>query len=309
MNHLNDRYHRFGTGIRRPQSPDIEHRFQDALIIALRAAFESRGLYQNVKIDEEFTKGFEGSLKLKVEFRRRLIFLTSFKGGGNLEAQRNIRPGGNPPPPPHQIDIGCYLPPIHIHCTKCNRESVYQCPEIKEATGYQSPFFRESTEDSPDTEQLFTVGYQCASCTVDVIVIQLFRRGLKLMVTGRSTTYCPKLQDDWPESIRHIVRDGVAATSEGDANAGYYHLRTALEWHMKHVCKVPSADQIDGASLCDSYKATLHKQVRSDFPSVSELYSELSKGLHARTATKEGFHSCYERLLKHLKAWGLYKSR
>jgi archaellum component FlaC len=57
----------------------------------------------------------------------------------------------------------------------------------------------------------------------------------------------------------------------------------------------------------DAYNATLHKAVRSDFPSMKELYGRLSEALHLADESVELFEKAIDDIKSHFKAVQLYK--
>lgn len=152
------------------------------------------------------------------------------------------------------------------------------------------------------TEQVLHLYYRCATCRKRHLVFQVFRRGLKAQLTGRSQPYRPKLDKVWPDSISDIIRDALCADAENDVAAAYYHLRTAIEFHIKNELGLPVAQKIEGNDLCDKYNESQDMRLRTDFPSLAALYTELSAGLHSRDVDSKQFSDMLGKLLDHLRA-------
>lgn len=295
----------FEDGVRsgREASPQVEYAFQDAVTAAVRTLFEERGLYQNVRIDDRFCAIFPvvPNQDYKAEFSKRPLYLFS-RGSTERDGGLPRHTGSGLGTPHDEMDVGCYLPEISTHCPACADQGAFVSLSASNAH-FMSPYPRISEQ----TEQIYSPLYKCTSCRNQLINFQVLRKGYKLQLTGRSVPYRPKVDSGWPASIRPVVEDAFAAASEGDIAAGYYHLRTALEFLMKDVTGVPVPEKIDGTDLCRRYNEILDQRLRRDFPSASQIYSSLSAGMHTRVCTQEELRSLANRLLDHLNAKALFE--
>lgn len=164
------------------------------------------------------------------------------------------------------------------------------------------PYPRLDTE----TEQVYSLYYRCAVCRYSVVVFQVTRRGFKFQLTGRSVPFRPEIANEWPKAVKPIVADAYSAAAENDLPAAYYHLRTAIEHYMKAEVKIPTTQKVDGTELCEKYNATLDSRLKSGFPAMSTIYTELSSGLHTREVSTEGFERLCRDLIGHFKGKELF---
>jgi hypothetical protein len=107
--------------------------------------------------------------------------------------------------------------------------------------------------------------------------------------------------------MTNIISDALVAVTENDIPAGYYHLRTAIEFYIKNEIGVELDTKIDGTELCKKYHEIIDNRLKSDFPNINNIYSKLSSGLHTRNCSEEEFKSLKDDLLNHFKAKQLFK--
>jgi len=103
-----------------------------------------------------------------------------------------------------------------------------------------------------------------------------------------------------------IIEDAFIAVAEGDVPAGYYHLRTAIEFYIKSCLGISTTAKVDGTELCEQYNAQADERLKQSFPSFGPMYSELSLGLHSREVTAEKFAKVSNDFLGHLQAKALF---
>jgi hypothetical protein len=285
------------TRVGRAESPAIEYAFQDEIVRLLKELFESKGLYQNVRVNTAIFDDLPNDFAK--EFRKRPISPYSPNDQGTLTGSLGCQPLGTPH---DELDIGFYLPNINLECSRCTRATTFLSIGIspRAYTGSPYPILGD------DTEQVFSVYYKCAVCHKTYIVFQVFRIGFKLQLTGRSIPFRPTIEKEWPKEIRQIVEDAHVAAAENDVPAAYYHLRTAMEFYLKKELSIAVADKIDGTTLCDKYNEKVDSRLKSGFPAVSTIYSELSTGLHSRDVKAERFMKLRSDFLSHLKAKALF---
>ncbi len=98
------------------------------------------------------------------------------------------------------------------------------------------------------------------------------------------------------------------AVAENDVPAGYYHLRTAVEFYIKGILQIDISTKVDGTELCDQYNERLDARLKAGFPSMSTIYQGLSEGLHTRSKDAAKFNSLMGQLLDHLKAKQMFEA-
>jgi hypothetical protein len=297
------KYFQDGAWPGRKQSPRVENLFQEAVTEAVMQLLEAKGLYQNVTINERFsaTIPVDPRFDFRKEFAKRPLYLFS-RGETELGGGLGSHTGGALGTPRDEMEVGCYLPNIHTYCSKCKAVKGFislSASNVHLMSPY--PIIGE------DTEQVYHPLYQCAACRKELINFQILRRGFKLQLAGRSKPYRPPLDREWPADIQEIVSDAVVAVAESDIPAGFYHLRTAVEFYIKGILEIDISTKIDGNDLCDRYTARIDTRLKSGFPSVAKIYRELSEGLHTRSKDVGTFNGLLRELLDHLRAKKMFE--
>ncbi len=293
-------YYEDGSRSGRKESPAIEHAFQDQVILALTDLLEKKGMYQNVRISEMIFEKLPP--EFAKEFRSRPISPIS-RGEGDDQKMQAGRSGVSPlGAPDEERDAGFYLPNIAADCGRCKKSTTFLSMQCSGRVYFQDPYPLQSA----DTEQVFNLYYRCATCRNVYIVFQVFRKGLKLQLTGRSVPFRPVIAGEWPKEIREIVEDAYLAAAEGDLCAAFYHLRTAIEFYLKKQLNLPVTKKIDGNELCDQYNAQVDDRLKMGFPTFGPMYTELSAGLHSRKVGPDQFTKLCQDFLAHLKAKELF---
>jgi hypothetical protein len=284
----------------RSESPAIEHAFQRQVVRALTELLETKGMYQNVRIDESIFADLQPGFSK--EFRCRPISPVS-RGEGDDQKMDGTRIGGAPfGAADEDRDAGFYLPNIVTDCVRCKKATTFLSMQCSGRVYYQDPYPLKGV----DTEQVFNLYYRCATCRDAYIVFQVLRKGFKFQLTGRSVPYRPTIGNEWPKEIKQIVEDAYVAAAEGDLPAAYYHLRTAVEFYLKGQLNVTSGTKIEGSDLCDRYNAQVDERLKMGIPTFGPIYAELSAGLHSREVDAVRFNKLSRDFLGHLKAKELF---
>lgn len=291
----------------RQQSPGVEHAVIFAWNEILTTLLARKGLYQNITLDPSIFRKFVdehySAQQLTDEFSGRPIYPCS-RGEGDDKKSRGFAGstgGAALGSPNNEMPLSFYLPNIHLECTTCKLDSSFLSMSCS-TDRFQSPY----PLVGPATEQVFHLYYRCATCRKRYLVFQVLRRGLKAQLTGRSQPYRPRIDKVWPDSIVDLIRDALCADAENDVSAAYYHLRTAIEFHIKHELNIPVIQKIEGSELCGKYNESQDMRLRTDFPSLASLYTDLSAGLHSRKVDTALFSEMLGKLADHLRAKELF---
>ena len=108
----------------RKQSPAVEYAFQDVVCAAIKTLLETKGLYQNVRVDPAFTNRFAESGTLAAEFAKRPLFLIS-RGEAEPGPGIGAHTGGRLGTPTDEMEAGCYLPNINLECHSCKIDTSF----------------------------------------------------------------------------------------------------------------------------------------------------------------------------------------
>lgn len=296
------------THIGRRQSPAMEEAAQDRLASAFKTLAETKSLYQNVHIPTDFLAEFADATftaeQLSEELSARPVWPVSRGEGDDAVQRQDVRhfvPAANG----HDIEsmwLSFYLPTVRSLCARCRKETEFLSMMCSGPRVYGGPY----PILGDKTHQVFHLIYRCGVCREHFLAFQIARHGLRFQLTGRSEPYRPAVSSAWPKQVRDVVTDAVVAVSEGDLPAGYYHLRTAIEFLMKDATGKKPVDRVDGTELCESYARQLDIRARQMLPSLTPIYDELSAGLHARDVDAQAFESMLTRAIDHLTGKDLF---
>lgn len=286
----------------RRQSPAMEQAAQEQLASAIKTLAETKGLYQNVRVPTEFLDEFADPTftadQLRQELSTRPVWPVS-RGEGDDAVQRQDVRHFLPSDGGHSSEtmwLSFYLPSVRSLCSRCHKEADFLSMMCSGPRMHGGPYPIRGDQ----THQVFHLIYRCGACREHFLAFQIARHGLRFQLTGRSEPYRPTIPSVWPKNVREVVTDAVVAVNEGDLPAGYYHLRTAIEFLMKAAIDKKPTERIDGAALCEEYARQLDATVRQTLPSLTPIYDELSAGLHTRDVNAEAFESMCKRAVDHL---------
>jgi hypothetical protein len=282
----------------RKESPDVENAFQDECARMIKELLETKGLYQNVRVNDAIFKKLPPGFVQ--EFRKRPVVPYSRGEGDDYRHGRRVN--GTQPlgTAQDEMDARFYLPNVTLDCPRCARPNSFLSMTCSLAVCGPYPILGE------DTEQVFSLVYRCSICRSAYVVFQVLRKGFKMQLTGRSVAFRPAIAKEWPKEIEGIVKDAFSAAAENDMAGAYYHLRTAAEFYLKKECGIAVEVKIDGSELCEKYNAMIDERLKSGFPSFASIYAELSAGLHSRVVTPERFTKLANDFVAHLKAKELF---
>ena len=287
----------------RQQSPEVENVMGRAIHEVLKALLSEGYLYQNRSIDlapvmAKADRAYSATA-LEDEFTHR-PWTPYSQNRGFTSVERNftnLRPTDALGIPAREMHLMFVIPTIMTWCSKCKSTELHDSiphlalspyhinPEaIKEPLGYETLLFN----------------LQCQKCKSAPITFMVRRELLKLQLCGRSRPYFPAVPREIPKALREIYSASVGAVACGDLPAGFYHLRTLLEHHMKAVCGITTEQQLDGTDLCQRYNKALEPMV-AERASLSKFFSDCCANLHKRTGRQDEFKKGLELIEVHFK--------
>jgi hypothetical protein len=291
------------TYIQRPQSPEVEHIMGKSIHDVLKILLAEGYLYQNRSVDltgvlAKADSNFSTDALADEFTHRPWIPYSQNRGFTTFERDFTRQTPSDPLEAPlGEMRLMFLIPTIETWCGLCKDKELHDSiphlamspyhinPEaIKEPLGYQTVLFN----------------FQCQKCKSPPITFMVRRELLKIQLCGRSKPYFPAVLGEIPKSLRAIYCDAAAAAACGDLSAGFYHLRTLLEHHMKAVCGIATQQQVDGADLCQRYNKTLDPIV-AERVSLSKLFSDCSANLHNRTGGQDEFKTALNLIEGHFK--------
>lgn len=107
-----------------------------------------------------------------------------------------------------------------------------------------------------------------------------------------------------PKAIQKYYSGAIIAFQSGQTLAALFLMRTACEQVARQ-----SAEPTDKADVAiDKYMAALHANVREQFPSLRDIYGELSVDIHSAIGSTDLFERTVDKLGLHFRARQLYET-
>ncbi len=271
----------------------IARRFDEELAeqvtSALRILLESKHLYQSERVD--FTQAIGGG---PPNIENRLWDLGS-KVLAPLPGTLLPRQASAQTAP-----LIVSPPIVKSYCRSCDRTEPFHV-STRQEIGSALFISRGSREQVP--LQNFALSYTCQSCRGAPEAFLIRREGLRLTLCGRSPIEHIDVPKVVPKVARSYYSSAVVAFQSGQALAANFLLRVLIEQWVLSVIPKDSAKE----TLLDAYVDTLPEDFRSRFPTLRDMYSNLSADIHGAIGSAKLFHSSQKDLVRHFEARRLYE--
>lgn len=221
------------------------------------------------------------------------VYVPADRGHRYLPDMAGRKPGIPP--------IRCGVPDVHLMCSRCERREAFNVMNAVDAIP-QHAYDSKARHD--DVCQQFVLVYQCQACKASPEVFLVRRQQLKLTLCGRGPIEMVTAPTIVPGTVVSFYRDALLAHQSGQTLAALFLLRTVIEQWVYSLD--PGTERYADVAL-DWYMEQLPPDFKARFPSLRELYSELSDNLHRATGSAEVFDRTTELLMKHFKARGLFE--
>lgn len=284
---------------------------------ALVELFETKELYQSVAVDlapiekvvalmmkakpitgesrfSEMTRQ-NNNRALREKYSKALKFFseTNWQFDTETYPQRNPSHNGGAGP------VFFRTPTIKVSCNFCNsvlpaHNSGY--PDERDKV-YSTQLGRSKTGA---LMQVFAFPFVCQSCKKHPIVYMVTRRGLKLVLTGRSEF--PKLAvlSSIPAKEMDYFEKAVISESAGFTLAGLFYLRVFIEQYLRRVTAAKGRKTCE--ELGELYRPLLHDDFpRTSFKSLDRIYDEISEKIHEADPSSELFMRSKNEIERHFK--------
>ncbi len=267
---------------------------------ALKTLLESKHLYQKVSVDsqavrEAFLPKVESRIKEHGNtghFSLDAALVPWICSTDQLRMVNFLTPGSNTTP-----SVVFAPPDVKLYCSRtCKRREAFNLVSASLAAEKARKRFEKP-------EELYILTYLCQSCKSVPDAFMVRRQGEKLQLVGRSPMEHVEVPDVIPKQIETYYSGAVIAFQSGQSLAANFMLRTACEqWARKWA---DPTDRADGA--LEKYMAALPGTFKAHFPSLNDIYTQLSADIHAATGSETLFTEMTEKLVEHFDARRLYK--
>jgi hypothetical protein len=193
------------------------------------------------------------------------------------------------------------LPPdAELFCSTCSQIEVFSCLSVHDL---DSVFSRVTLSTSRPALQVFLFSYLCQSCKTFPEAFLVRREHNRLVLSGRAPIEHVDIPSAIPKHVRRFYSDAVTAHQSGQTLAGLLLLRTLVEQWCRLTSSHPSVQSV---ALIDEYLASLPEDFKIRFPSIRELYSDLSAAIHSAAGSSDFFDSVKDRIVAHFEARRLF---
>jgi len=275
-----------------PSRTDLERiqRFPDQFVARIVGAFrtllQEKHLYQSISVQTEDIP-YAGEDRPDIAEHIQTVRL-QFQGPWFLHDPETRRPGDN---------AFYFKPPdVKLYCTPCDRIEAFNLVFADDFLGRGGARFPQA--------QAFVLSYQCQSCKGVPEVFLVRRDGPRLTLSGRAPIEHVEVPADVPKIVKRFYSGAIVAHQSGQTLAGLFLLRTLIEQFARSATasKAQNADQV-----MDEYMTTLPSDFRGRFPSMRELYGELSADLHTAAGSPELFGKATIQIAEHFETRRVFK--
>jgi len=207
--------------------------------------------------------------------------------------------------PPLSVGFGIHFetPDVKLFCETCQRTEAFNSVSSLDVSVRGS--LEESLSSTGEIVQIFALSFRCQSCKGPPEVFLIRRAGNRLTLSGRAPIEHIEVPSTIPKSIYRWYSGAVVAHQSGQTLAGLFLLRTLIEQWVRVVTQATQDTAADAA--IEAYMDGLPSDFRARFPSLRELYSEISADIHAAKGASDLFESALERIARHFEARRLYE--
>ena len=294
----------------------FENMLRDSFSSALKQLLSKKHLYQSVPVDTTCAE-----LEIKRRFTERAKILPV---GAHLNEQRvterdvyayvhaewflepavegmtGARPLRAVPKPETELR----LPIVECFCAEKS------CDQIRPFHAV-SGFCKIQTSIEVPNEQWLFLSYQCQACKGTPVRFLVRRSGCRVTLSGRDPIEAVQVPSIIPKAHAKHLRDAIIAHQSGQTLAGLFLLRVFIESYWKRLEPVTAAlaknARPSGDEFGTAYNSTLPTDFKSRFPSLPDVYSNLSAAIHEANPSTELFQQSYDMIVEHFDALRLFK--
>lgn len=271
---------------------------------AVKDLLENRHLYQYISVEtKELQKEFIGRLDSDFQarsmsyIREAQFFPWMVRDSSYLEPFSAIRGFDN-----KSLAVAWRAPDIKLYCKKCER--------LEPFNNYSATCVFNSSDPACggipaglSFVQVYVLSYLCQSCKAIPDVFLVHRLGAKITLVGRAPMEHVEVPRFIPKDISKYFSGARIAHQSGQTLAALFLLRTLCEqWVRKFGGKEDKADV-----AIEKYMNTLPDDFKARFPSIRDIYGELSAAIHSADPSEELFAQSVSAIEKHFNARSLFE--
>jgi hypothetical protein len=259
---------------------------------------QERHLYQSVSVETDphpFENDVRDLVKTAVQFAKVRVNGPWFP----LDPIYSSRRRADVSPPDSGPGHLAFRPPdAKLFCVPCGRLEPFNLVSAEDFFSRDERLPELSYRDAGgNIVQLFVFSFQCQSCKGVPQALMVRRHGVKLTNTGRAPIEHVAVPSDIPKEVAKFFSGAIVAHQSGQTLAGLFMLRTLLEQFARMTTKETGpADKVMNA-----YMASLPDDFKGRFPSMRDLYGDLSVALHSAAGSSELFERARTQIGKHFE--------
>jgi len=261
-----------------------------AIAHAIKRLLSSKHLYQSLKITvkEDFgDASADQVLDVEVKLHHAEI---SFTGSQAIRVEGEA--------------IQISVPNIKTYCTKCgDREPFASLSAVPSPCAQPASAFGEI----PQVSQILHLKFKCQSCQTEQVDFLIARKANKLTIVGRWPFEESPAPLFIPKELREHYSKAVITFNAGFLLAAILYLRVLIEQFWRSRNSVLQSQRATGDELGTSYNETLPDDFKTRFPSLLDIYNQISGALHTANADASLFEDSLEKLHKHFEALKLFE--
>ncbi len=198
---------------------------------------------------------------------------------------------------PNNDDI--VIPNIETYCHLCKTRTAFKAISSVESSLH--------IPAQSEKRQVHLLSFMCQKCSITNVDFAITRSGMKLTLVGRSPIETIEAPPFIPKALRKYYSEAVIDRNAGATLQGLFMLRTLLEQYWKSLNLRPNPSRPTGDELGDAYNESLPDDFKQRFPSLREIYAELSKAMHNAQSDNTLFDNSRSKIDEHFDAKRLFK--
>lgn len=257
---------------------------------AIKRLLSSKHLYQNLNISgaTDFSCATEEQIA-EVEFKLHSADL-AFTGG------QAMRTAGE--------TLQVNLLNFETYCTRCGDRKPFAS-----LSAVTSPLDQPALPfgELPPASQILHLRFKCQSCQTEQVDYLIVRKAKKLTIAGRWPVEEYPAPAFIPKELRDHYSKATITFNAGFFLAALVYLRVVIEqfWRSQNLADL--SQRLTGDELGTLYKEKLPKEFNEVFPSLLDIYNQISGALHTANASAEIFEESLAKLERHFDGRRLFE--